>query len=411
MFAYNLLIFLYVMAIRAALPFSRKARLWVRGRRRIFRRLREAFADNERVVWVHAASLGEFEQGRPLIEAIKAQHPEYKLLLTFFSPSGYEVRKDYKGADHVFYLPADAPANVRRFLRTVRPEVAIFVKYEFWLNYLRGLRRIGCRTFLVSAIFRRDSVFFRWYGGAYRRALATYETIFAQHGLSLQLLAELGVNSAVEAGDTRFDRVAAIAAAARGNGTVERFGGDGRLLVAGSTWPPDEATLMEAAAQFDDLKLVIVPHETEPARIDRLMALLDEKGLNAVRYSDERADLAAARVLVVDTIGLLSSLYRYGWLTYIGGGFGAGIHNTLEAAVFGRPVAFGPNYRRFMEAREMVDLGCARSVATAQELEAWIGGYIAEPLRYGADCRAAADYVASNRGAADLIINSIFGGK
>jgi len=455
---YNFGICFYAAALRVVAPFNHKARLMVRGHRRIFHRLAEAIGPRgsweaagapgphgklagprgvqepgglegasgagrpdgklgsgpqSKVIWFHAASLGEFEQGRPVIEQVRAQHPEYKILLTFFSPSGYEIRKDYPGADWIFYLPLDTPRAARRFVRAVRPQIAVFIKYEFWLNLLRELERSGCRTYLISAIFRPGSVFFRWYGGIYRRALAGYETIFVQRGESAALLASIGVTRAVEAGDTRFDRVAAIAAAAADVPAVERFRGGARLLVAGSTWPRDEQLLEQLFGRFPDMKMVIVPHETDHARIDRLV---DSLPVPAVRYTQvaEAGDLSAdglreARVMVVDTIGLLSSIYRYAYLAYIGGGFGVGIHNTLEAATYGIPVAFGPNYQKFREARQMVDEGCAVSVATSGELELWISSFYNDQAAYERLCRQAAAYVASNRGATDAIMQRIFG--
>jgi len=455
---YDIAIYLYALLVRVAAPFNGKARLMVRGHKRILKRLAEAMeergAENGTesacaarraarspqpaaagsIIWFHAASLGEFEQGRPLIEAVRAQHPEYKILLTFFSPSGYEIRKDYAGADWVFYLPLDTPRAARCFVKTVKPQIAIFIKYEFWINLLAALRRAHVRTFLVSAIFRPRSVFFRWYGGIYRKALGTFETIFVQKGDSLALLASIGVHNVVEAGDTRFDRVADIAAAARPMEIVERFRGGSRLLVAGSTWPEDEELLGRLLEQFPEMKMVIVPHEIDTARVERLVASLP---VPAVRYSQvapdgdptaarpqvpptggsesahatERStiDLAAARVLVVDTIGLLSSIYRYAWVAYIGGGFGVGIHNTLEAAVYGIPVAFGPNYEKFREAVQMVAEGCAVSVASADELGRWIGSLYDDRQAYERLCRLASAYVASNRGATGAIMQIIDG--
>ena len=435
---YNFGICFYAVALRVVAPFNSKARLMVRGRRRIFRRLAEAVGGvarpgdagvggatpsgdgiaetvwrsaagaGSKIIWFHAASLGEFEQGRPVIEQVRAQYPDYKILLTFFSPSGYEIRKDYAGADWIFYLPLDTPRAARRFVDTVRPQIAVFIKYEFWLNLLRALERSGCRTYLISAIFRPGSVFFRWYGGVYRRALATYDTIFVQKGDSAALLASIGVTSAVEAGDTRFDRVAAIAEAAADVAVVEKFRGDSRLLVAGSTWPRDEELLVQLLDRFPDIKMVIVPHETDPARIERLVASLP---VPSVRYTQATpgSDLTKVRAMVVDTIGLLSSIYRYAWVAYIGGGFGAGIHNTLEAATYGIPIAFGPNFERFREARQMVEQGCAVSVATSGELEMWIGSFYYDREAYGRLCRIAAGYVASNRGATEAIMRGIFG--
>ena len=409
MLLYNIGIYLFAAGMRLAALFHPKARLWLRGRKHIFRRLREAIPEGERIFWVHAASLGEFEQGRPLIEAVRAGHPEYKILLTFFSPSGYEIRKNYPGADYIFYLPADTPRNARRFLRTVRPEIAVFVKYEFWLNFLKQLRRSGCRTFIVSAIFRPDSVFFRWYGGIFRRGLRTFERLFVQNSDSELLLDNIGISNISIAGDTRFDRVNAIAASAQRIGIAERFAqGGGHVFVAGSTWPPDEELLAELIARRPGMKFIIAPHEIDPARIERLRGRL---GCPSARYTEctEETDLSGVRVLFIDTIGILSSVYRYADYAYIGGGFGVGIHNILEAATFGLPIAFGPNYGKFREAREMIALGAARSVRECGELNDWLEALESDPQLYEHTRRLSARYIGENKGATEKIMRYIFG--
>lgn len=407
MLLYNIGIFLYGFALKVASLFNGKARLWVRGRRGLLRRLEQEVPEGSRVMWVHCASLGEFEQGRPLIEAVKAQHPEFRVMLTFFSPSGYEIRKNYALADWVFYLPLDTPRNARRFMRTLRPEIAVFVKYEFWLNYLRQLKRSGCRTFVVSAIFRRGSVFFKWYGGMFRRALSSFEKIFVQNDDSKQLLAGLGVADAVVAGDTRFDRVARIAENAQDLPVIARFAQGAKVFVAGSTWPPDEDLVMQAVAAFPGVKFIVAPHEMDQDRIDRFVAASPRK---AVRYTESGEDeVAEADVLVVDTIGILSSVYRYGTFGYIGGGFGVGIHNTLEAAAFGLPLAFGPNYAKFREARDLIGIGAARSISSFPELQQWLDGLLADPERYGKESAEASGYVEGHKGATDIIMETLFG--
>nr|WP_300747980.1 glycosyltransferase N-terminal domain-containing protein [uncultured Alistipes sp.] len=407
MWIYDLAISLYAGLIRMVAPWHGKARLWSEGRRDIFRRLRAAIAPSDRIVWVHAASLGEFEQGRPIIERLRHEHPEYKILLTFFSPSGYEIRKNYSGADYVFYLPADTPSNARRFLDAAHPEIAIFIKYEFWINLLTELRRRSVRSYIVSAIFRRNSVFFRPYGAMWRRALETFDTLFVQNVESKRLLSEIGFDNVVVAGDTRFDRVAEIAAAAKRVEIVERFRGNGRLFVAGSTWGPDEEILLPLINANPEVRFVVAPHEMDEGRIERL--LHETKG-GAVRYTqcDAAADFGKTQLLILDTVGILSSVYGSAAWAYIGGGFGIGIHNTLEAATFGLPIAFGPNYSKFKEARDMVSLGCATPVHTAEELSAWFA-----PLRDDEEAlrrasRAAKDYTAHNQGATGIILRSIF---
>lgn len=403
---YNAGIALYECAIRAAARFKPKARAWSEGRRGIFERMAATIRPEEKIVWIHAASLGEFEQGRPIIEMLRRESPERKILLTFFSPSGYEIRKNYPGADYIFYLPSDRPRNVRRFLDIVDPEIAVFIKYEFWLNYLGELRRRGCRTLLVSAIFRRNSIFFRPYGGAFRKALRGFERIFVQNAESAELLHGIGIDDTTVAGDTRFDRVADIAAAARRIEKVETFRNGRRLFVAGSTWGPDEEILLPLINANPDIKFVVAPHEMEEERIERL--LNGSRG-GAVRYTrcDDPEQLHDAQVLVVDTVGILSSIYGYAEAAYIGGGFGVGIHNTLEAATFGLPVAFGPNYAKFREARELIACGAARSVKSAEELAAWYAPLKSDGELLAATGRKAADYVAANRGATRKIVDFI----
>ncbi len=403
MWLYNAAIALAGFGIRLAAPFNRKARLWSNGRRGIFERLYGAIPAEEKIAWVHCASLGEFEQGRPLIEEIRRIHPEYKILLTFYSPSGYEIRKNYAGADYIFYLPDDTPRGARRFLEAVHPDVAVFVKYEFWLNYLKQLKASGCSTYIVSAIFRHESAFFKWYGGIFRRALGTFERIFVQDEASLALLAGIGVGNVTVAGDTRFDRVASIAASARTIGEVEAFAAGNRIFVAGSTWPADEELLAGLIAKHEELKWIVVPHEIESERIDRFIERLP---CPAVRYTqcEKCPDLSAMRVMVVDTIGLLSSLYRYASFAYIGGGFGVGIHNTLEAATFGLPIAFGPNYRRFKEACDLIDLKSARSISGLAGLDSWLSELENDTQLYERACKDSAEYVRNNCGATAKII-------
>lgn len=362
---------------------------------------------SDRIVWIHVASLGEFEQGRPVMEQIKANYPHYKILLTFFSPSGYEVRKNYKGADYIFYMPIDTPRNVRRFLDLAHPEIAIFVKYEFWINYLTQLKRRGTRTFVISAIFRRNSIFFRSYGFLWRQALDSFDQIFVQNEESRHLLHDIGFDNVVVAGDTRFDRVAAIAEGVKRIDIVERFKADKPLFVAGSTWRPDEDILMPLINDNPEIKFVIVPHEMDECRINRIIA---ETQGGAVRYTHctDATPVERYQVLVLDTVGMLSSVYRYASWAYIGGGFGTGIHNTLEAAIFALPIAFGPNYSKFKEARDMVALGAATKVETVTDLEAWFA-----PLRDNKEYRAkvsstAKDYTLKNIGATSLIMKIAF---
>ena len=360
-----------------------------------------------RIVWIHVASLGEFEQGRPIIERIRKEHPEYKILLTFFSPSGYEIRKNYQSVDYIFYLPIDTLRNARRFLDAAHPEIAVFVKYEFWLNLLYELRRRKVRTYIVSAIFRRNSIFFRPYGGMWRQALESFDVMFVQNEESKRLLAGLGFDNVIVAGDTRFDRVAEIAKAAKHIDVIERFKGDKRVFVAGSTWGPDEELLIRLINDNPDIKFIVAPHEMDESRMARLAAEI--KG-GTLRYTQctPHTSYGPKQLLILDTVGLLSSVYSYATWSYIGGGFGVGIHNTLEAATFGLPVAFGPNYQKFKEARDLVTLGAARSINDYDELRAWF-----VPLRDNEEflqktSRIAKDYTTRHQGATGIIVRTIF---
>jgi 3-deoxy-D-manno-octulosonic-acid transferase len=406
---YNIGIFLYSVIIHIAAPWNRKARLWIEGRRGIFPKLREAVSADDRVIWFHAASLGEFEQGRPLMEEVRRRHPAYKIMLTFFSPSGYEIRKDYKGADWVFYLPTDRPCRVRKFLDAVHPEIAVFIKYEFWLNYLFELGRRGVNTYLISSIFRRDSIFFRPWGGAFRKALGVFDRIFVQNTTSKELLSEIGITSVEIAGDTRFDRVIAIAESPARIECVEEFTRGHRTLVAGSTWAPDEDVLGEIILRHPEMRFVVAPHEMNPERIRHMQTVL---GGDAVRYSEcvEGAAVpASSRVMIVDGFGILSTLYRYGQCAYVGGGFGTGIHNILEAVAYGLPVAFGPNCERFREACDLRKSGVATVISNAEELDEWLTRLADDPAFVGKVKQNAGEYIAQNRGATQKIMKALFG--
>ncbi|MEE1103528.1 MAG: glycosyltransferase N-terminal domain-containing protein, partial [Alistipes sp.] len=304
MFLYNISIVLYYIVVAFVSLWNKKAKQWIVGRKDIFKRMAEVISPEDKVVWIHAASLGEFEQGRPVIEKIREQQPEYKILVTFYSPSGYEIRKNYAGADYIFYLPIDTPGNAKKFLDVAHPEIAIIVKYEFWLNLLSELKHRGVRTYLISAIFRRNSIFFRSYGSIWRQALDSFEQMFVQNEESKELLHEIGFDNVVVAGDTRFDRVAEIARNVKKVPIVEHFKGDSPLFVAGSTWGPDEEILQTLINDNPQIKFVVAPHEMENSRIDRIIA--QTKG-GAVRYTccNEESDFSKIQVLVLDTIGIL----------------------------------------------------------------------------------------------------------
>lgn len=402
---YNIGIGVYRVGVAAVCPWNKKAKLWRDGRKAIFERMRSSIDPTARIIWVHAASLGEFEQGRPIIEKIKAERPDYKILLTFFSPSGYEIRKNYSGADYIFYMPLDTVANAREFLDIVKPEITIFVKYEFWINFLSELKARRCRCFVVSAIFRQNSIFFKSYGEMWRKALDTFETIFVQDDNSLSLLSKLGYNNVVVAGDTRFDRVAQIAAASKKLDAIEQFKGESRLFVAGSTWGADEDIIIEAANNNPDIKFVIAPHEMEESRIAKIEASV--KG-GAIRYTKADKQIDRYQVLILDTMGMLSSVYRYAQFAYIGGGFGVGIHNTLEAATFGLPIAFGPNYEKFKEARDMVSLGAARSINNYTEFDTWFNPLKEDDKYLKKVSNISKEYTAKHQGATEIFFKTVF---
>ena len=366
--------------------------------------MRRRRTPGERYIWFHAASLGEFEQGRALMERLRASHPEYKIALTFFSPSGYEVRKGYAGADVVTYLPLDRPRNVRAFLDALQPEMAVFVKYEYWGNFLFSLKERGVRTYVVSAIFRPDQVFFRPYGGLFVRMLGCFTKIYVQDERSRQLLSGVGIESVEVTGDTRFDRVADIVRRAEELPVAAAFAGEGRpVVVAGSTWPQDEELLARfISVNKDHLRMIIVPHEVSPSRISELCSRLRCSFALYTQTTPEEA--GKADCLVVDTVGILSSLYRYGRVAYVGGGFGAGIHNTLEAAVWGIPVVWGPNYHKFNEAEGLAACGGGCAVASYRQMEDALNRLLTD----SAAGASAGEYVRSKTGATDKILAELF---
>ncbi|TPE40588.1 3-deoxy-D-manno-octulosonic acid transferase [Pontibacter mangrovi] len=358
----------YRTAIALVAPFNEKARLMRQGRERQFERLQEALQQNQApLVWFHCASLGEFEQGRPVIEAFREAFPKYKVLLTFFSPSGYEVRKNYAGADYIFYLPLDSAGNARRFLEITQPKLAVFVKYEFWHYYLQELELRSIPVLSISAIFRPEQMFFKGYGYFYRNILRRFTHIYTQNQSSLELLQSINITNASIAGDTRFDRVLQTAASIKTIPLVEAFAAGQEVFMVGSSWPADVEVLLPLIQKYKpSIKFIIAPHEVNEASINVVMQSLGE---GAVRFSQtSETDAAKYNVLVIDNIGMLSSLYSYGTYAYIGGAFGKGLHNTLEAAVFGLPLFFGPKYDKFQEAKDLVALSCAFPVQSAEEL-------------------------------------------
>jgi len=404
-FFYNIGILLYRMAIQLAKPFNTKAAQWVDGRRGLLKRIEGCDRGAKRLVWFHAASLGEFEQGRPVMEKLREKHPDILIALTFFSPSGYEVRKNYAGADFIFYLPTDRPANVRRFLKALRPDAAVFVKYEYWYHYLSQLQAQRISTFLISAIFRQEQPFFRFWGGLHRRMLRCFTYIFVQDQTSVELLQQIGITHVERTGDTRFDRVKQIAESTQRIEKVEQFCSNRKAVVCGSTWPGDEEIILDYINRHENgYKWILVPHEIGEGHI---RAILEKCRKKAVRYTDEQANWSASEVLVVDCIGLLSAIYRYGSIAYIGGGFGKGIHNTLEAAIYGVPVVFGPKYQKFKEAVELLACGGGFSIRQSADFSALLDSLITNPNIAETAGQQALQFVNSQLGATNTILRRV----
>ncbi len=403
---YNIGIHFYTILLKIISPINSKAFLWISGRKNWEADLKKKIDPADRNIWIHCASLGEFEQGRPLIEMIKKVKPGYRILLTFFSPSGYEIRKNYDMADHVCYLPADTPGNAENFIRMVNPAMVIFVKYEFWNNYILALARNKVPLYLISGIFRPGQHFFKWYGTFFRKVLSAFNYFFVQDERSEELLRSIGIGNVAVTGDTRFDRVVEIAAEAREIPVLEEFRGGGKLFLAGSSWPGDEEIIARYINNHPGaMKWVFAPHVIDAGNISRLESLFRVK---VSRFSRFTPGDAGAEVLIIDNIGMLASAYRYACIAEIGGGFGAGIHNVLEAACWGVPVLFGSRYREFREAVDLVELGGARCFENYGEfssaVDEWLSGD-GSCARAGA---AAGKYVKENAGATARIVGKIF---
>ncbi len=399
---------IYYLLIAIASMFNPKARFWIKGRKGIFRKLKQELNPNNNIAWFHCASLGEFEQGRPLIEAFKEKHKEYKILLTFFSPSGYEIRKNYEGADYIFYLPLDTPKNAKRFINIVNPSVVFFIKYEFWYFFIKEIGKREIPLYLVSGIFRKNQRFFKKYALRSKKMLSFFKHFFVQNEESANLLKNIHINNVSITGDTRFDRVYTIAKNSKDLPLIERFKGDNKLLIAGSTWKPDEDLIVRYLNESkSNIKVIIAPHEIHPENIARIIRSINSN-FNILKYSEaHKENILNAQVLIIDNIGLLSSLYKYGDMAYIGGGFGKGIHNTLEAATFGMPLFFGPNYLKFKEAVDMINAGGAYSIAEYDKLKEKIDFFISHPDEIIHAGKVTSDYVENKQGATLKILNVI----
>ena len=416
---YNIVIYFVLWGIAIASLFNEKVRKMWRGEREAFKILKQKVDPNAKYIWFHAASLGEFEQGRPLMERIRKDYPQYKILLTFYSPSGYEVRKNYEGADIICYMPVDTRLNAIRFLRLVRPVMAFFIKYEFWSNFLHILKHRNIPTYSVSSIFREDQVFFKWYGRSYAGVLKCFTRFFVQNEESKRLLEGIGITAVDVVGDTRFDRVLQIKEAAKHLPICEAFRTgvassqsadvphhDFKVFVAGSSWPPDENIFIPFFNEHKDWRLLIAPHVIAEEHLKLILSLIKDK--KVVRYTQTTPEEAAdADVLIIDCFGLLSSMYNYGDVAYIGGGFGVGIHNTLEAAVWNMPVIFGPNNKKFQEAQGLLKSGGGFEINTYEDFSGLMGSLMNDEtfLKQAGDKAGA--FVAHLAGATDKVLASV----
>lgn len=404
---YNIVIYIYLIGVAIASCFNKKVKKMWAGERQALKVLREKVDPNARYIWFHAASLGEFEQGRPLMEHLRKTHPEYKILLTFFSPSGYEVRKNYEGADIICYLPLDTIRNARRFLRAIKPVMAFFIKYEFWYNYLHILQHRGVPTYSVSSIFRPDQIFFQWYGKGYGRVLKCFTHFFVQNIESKNLLAKLDIHDVEVVGDTRFDRVLQIKEASKQLPIVEKFTENAsKVFIAGSSWLPDEEVFLKYFNLHKDWKLIVAPHVIGEDHLAQIFELL--KGRRVVRYTEATEEnVKDAEVLIIDCFGLLSSIYHYGTISYVGGGFGVGIHNVLEAAVWDIPVIFGPNNKRFQEAQGLIMAGGGFEINDYQNFRDLMMRFETDEMFLQTSKKHAGEFVKGRAGATEKIMGSL----
>ena len=406
-FLYNLIVLFALPLVKIAALFSPKLRLFVDGRKTVFGTLAAKIKPTDRTIWLHAASLGEYEQGLPVIEGLKEKFPDHKIIVTFFSPSGYEVRKNNTVADVTLYLPLDTKSNAEKFLRLAHPELVFFIKYEFWPNYLNALKKQGIKTYLISGIFRKDQVFFKWYGGFYRQALQAFDQFFVQNESSKKLLQDLGFANVKISGDTRFDRVMKILERDNHLDFIEDFIDGKPTVVIGSSWPKDEANLIGFLNKNSfGAKFILAPHNVKPDQIKQLQQSITRK---AVLFSEkENQDLKDFDVFIVDTIGILTKIYSYADIAYVGGGFGtSGLHNILEPATFGIPVVIGPNYKKFSEAVALVNLGGCLSVKDKNELEQTLSRLLQNDDERQETGHICSTFVQMNKNAAQIILNQI----
>lgn len=407
LFLYNIVIQIAGSLLKLIALFNSKIKLFVDGRKNVFAILEQKIKASDKTIWFHAASLGEYEQGLPVIEKIKTEYPSHKIVITFFSPSGYEVRKTNSVADATVYLPLDTKRNARKFLKIVRPEMVFFIKYEYWLNYLHELKIQNTPTYLISGIFRKDQMFFKWYGGFYRKALDTFAYFFVQNEGSKELLLQLGKSNVAVSGDTRFDRVAAILEKDNSLQYISQFKNDKLTIVVGSSWPKDEALLLDFINKNEfNVKFIIAPHNIKDNQIELLKNGITKK---TVLFSEmEGKNLADFDVFIIDTIGILTKIYSYADIAYVGGGFGnPGVHNLLEPATFGVPIVIGPNYSHFAEATALVNIGGCTSVSTKKELDDILKDLILNDASRSEKGHICNTFVLMNKGATNIIMKTL----
>jgi 3-deoxy-D-manno-octulosonic-acid transferase len=408
-FIYDVGIRLYTLLIALFSLKNKKAQFWLKGRKGLFELIEKSLDKNKQYFWFHFASLGEFEQGRPVLERLKSDHPNNAIVITFFSPSGYEVRKNYPLADHVFYLPVDTKENARRFVSLLNPKIAVFTKYEYWYHYFEALHENKTPLYIISGIFRKEQAFFKWYGGLHRKMLQRVSYLFVQNEESKHLLSKIGIHHVTVSGDTRFDRVDVNAKNPIKIHLIEQFCNNKNVFIAGSSWPEDEKLIGTLLSSLPEWKFIIAPHEVTESRIESIEKLFP----NSIKFSEIQKEghalqtLENTQVLIIDSVGILSSIYQYGHIAYIGGGFGVGIHNTLEAAAFGLPVLIGPNYLRFMEAIELLEKGAAFSIKDSAELKFRMSLLLKEENRLISGT-AARQYVQNHTGATQKFLDFIY---
>ncbi|WP_338841298.1 3-deoxy-D-manno-octulosonic acid transferase [Flavobacterium ginsenosidimutans] len=407
LFLYNLTLYIAGFFLRIVALFSPKIKLFVEGRKNVFSTLEDKIKPTDKTIWFHSASLGEYEQGLPVIEKIKEKHPSHKIIVTFFSPSGYEVRKNNTVADVTIYLPLDTKKNAKKFMQLVHPELAFFIKYEFWLNYLKELETNKIPTYLISGIFRDNQMFFKWYGGFYRKALKAFTYFFVQNEKSKQKVESLGFNNVIVSGDTRFDRVNAILERDNSLDFIQNFKNNQPVIVIGSSWPKDEALISEYINQApENVKFIIAPHNIKPDQISDLQSKITK---STVLFSEkENKDLASYNVFIIDTVGLLTKIYSYGTIAYVGGGFGnPGIHNILEPATFGIPIVIGPNYSNFAEAVSLVELKGCTIISNFKELKGAFDHLLSDNSFFNEKSEICKSFIQNNKGATETIMKIV----